>query len=105
MIGGAPGRRPGERIPCRPLSEVRGGQGPALYPVTHSLDRDVQNLGGIGHGIKRRLVIDPPLAPLCASPTPLWLETATHNKLLRGILKALRSLFMSVERLRLRISQ
>jgi hypothetical protein len=91
-------------VPTSPLSEVRGGQGLAVYPATHSLDRDVQNLGGLGHGIKRRLVIYRPLAPLCASPTPLWLETATHNKLLRGILRALRSLFMSVECLRLPVS-
>jgi hypothetical protein len=54
-------------VPSSTFSEVRGGQGPALYPATHSLDRDVQNLGGLGHGIKRPLVIDwPLLAPLCA---------------------------------------
>jgi hypothetical protein len=64
-------------VPSSPLSGVRGGQGRALYPVTHSLDRDVQNLGGLGHGIKRRLVIDRPLlAPLCASLPRLngWID-------------------------------
>ena len=93
-------------MPSSPLSEVRGGQGPALYPVTHSLDRDVQNLGGLGHGIKRRLVIDPPpLTPLCASlPRPYGWRQPTHNKLLRGILRALRSLFIRVQRLRLPVS-
>jgi hypothetical protein len=106
---GAPGWCPGERISCRPLlSEVRGGQGPTLYPVTHSLDRDVQNLGRLGHGLKRRMVIDWPLAPLCLSLLRPYAVVGRRSKatrkLLRGILRALRGLLTSLVRLRLRVT-